>query len=270
MRTWLCLAGLAIACSTSDEVARPPPPAQLHVYVDDIMVAAIEPAQVATWPRLDTLVPVQARRLGMWETINIRGRADQSELNKPFDTYRDLVPVLFPGEGGAPAFGMFDAVELANKGKPRFREDTVREIRIKMARGTERGEHESDERGGSDLTKLELLIKAPTGDVLLTGDKLLAIKREPQPDDTGDEARGWRLATVLQVAGVKRFQRLLLTDAAGTNLTLEKADLDRKTAVPFIKLNRQGSLRFRVYRKQGTGWQVTSGLRALTKIAVVE
>jgi hypothetical protein len=54
------------------------------------------------------------------------------------------------------------------------------------------------------------------------------------------------------------------------NLTLEKEDLDPKLAVPFIKLNRQGSLRFRTYRKQGTGWSMGGDLRGLRKIQVLQ
>jgi hypothetical protein len=142
-------------------------------------------------------------------------------------------------------------------------------IRVSVAAGTGRGEHESGEGGGSDPSQLVLTIKTASGETKLKGDKLLAIKREPQPGETG-EGKGWTLATILDAAGVKTYERLRLTDAGGTNLTLEKADLDPKTAIPFIKLNRQGSLRFRVYKKQGDGWQASGDLRALAMVEILK
>ena len=82
----------------------------------------------------------------------------------------------------------------------------------------------------------------------------------------GGDAKGWQLVTVLDAAGIKHFDKLLLTDAAGLTLTLEHKDFDGKTTIPFIKLNRQGALRFRIFKKQGDGYQATGDLRALTSI----
>jgi hypothetical protein len=274
MRTWLCLAVALAACGgKSDEPAPPPPgnaaPAKVELYVNDAVVATLDAAQVSGWPRLDTLLPVSARRIGTWDAVYIKGKTDKpSEISRPGDTYRELVAALFPGEGGAPAFGMFDPVELGKKGKPALREDYVREIRIKVAQNTGRGEHESGEGGGNDPTKLVLTIKTATGDTVIKGDKLLAMPREPQPGEDGDP-KGWTLKAILDAAGVKSFERLMLTDAAGLNITLDKADVT-DSSVPFIKLNRQGSLRFRVFKKQGSGWQPTGDLRALTTIQVVK
>jgi hypothetical protein len=53
-------------------------------------------------------------------------------------------------------------------------------------------------------------------------------------------------------------------------LTLEKQDLDPKTNVPFVKLNRQGTLRFRVFEKQGDTWQPGPDLRGLVGIEVLK
>ena len=71
-------------------------------------------------------------------------------------------------------------------------------------------------------------------------------------------------------AGVKQYERLVLTGENGTNLTLEKQDLDPKTSVPFIKLNRQGSLRFRVYEKKGDTWQPGKDLRGLLRVEILK
>jgi len=61
-----------------------------------------------------------------------------------------------------------------------------------------------------------------------------------------------------------------LSGESGSSVTLEKQDLDPKTSVPFVKLNRQGQLRFRVFKKQGESWQPGPDLRGLTKIEVLE
>ncbi len=251
--------------------ASPPPPAitGTHLFVDDVDVATIQPAQVASWPRVDSLVPETARRLGKWQAIYIKGAKPKvSELNKPFETYRDYVPVLFPGENGKISFGMFDPVELGKKGKPALQEDGVLELRVKLASDSGRGENDHGGGSAADPSKLELTIKTAKGEQVLTGDKLLAIPRESMPGGGGD-AKGWKLVTLLEAAGIKTFEKLLLTDAAGLTLTMERTEIDDKT-VPFVKLNRQGSLRFRVFKQQGDGWTPSGDLRALTRIEILK
>jgi hypothetical protein len=93
--------------------------------------------------------------------------------------------------------------------------------------------------------------------------------REAPPGGEG-EGKGWKLSTILAQAGATKYERLLLADSKGTNLTLEKQDVDEKAAIPFVKLNRQGTLRFRVYRKQGDTWQPGSDLRGLTSVEILK
>src|SRR5262249_10730148 len=138
-----------------------------------------------------------------------------------------------------------------------LREDHLREVRISLAKDTGRGEHESGEGGGSDPTKLTITIKTPKGSTTLTGDQLLAVPREKVPG-TGD-GKGWTLAKVLELGGVKTFDKLVLTDAVGTNLNLDKSAFDAQKSIPFVKLNRQGKLRLRVFQKQGDTWQPGGG-----------
>src|SRR5215510_14478077 len=133
-----------------------------------------------------------------------------------------MVPAIFPGEGYRPAFGMFDPVELARRGKPAMREDNLKAIRIKFSRSATRGQNDDGGGGGSDPTALVLTVTSPTATAKLTGDKLLALPREPMPGNP--DQKGWRLAALLDAAGVKTYERLLLTGEAGTNLTLDKAD----------------------------------------------
>jgi len=92
----------------------------------------------------------------------------------------------------------------------------------------------------------------------------LALPREATPGNP--DQKGWRLTALLAAAGVKSYDRLVLSDASGTNLTLERADIS-DTSVPFIKLN---SRRAAAARAQEDGRRVErrGDLRALTAIDV--
>jgi hypothetical protein len=262
---------LLLACGHKDEpaVAIPAKPT-LEIFVDNQSVARVDTSQLASWPRLDSLVPVKARRLGTWQDVSIKAAAESKQLHKPSDIYRDLVPVVYVGDDGTPAFGMFDPVDLANHGKPKLGEHGVSEIRITLAQGGGRGENESGEGGGGDPTKLEIAIKTPTGESKLEGTKLLAIARQPMPGDDSKEPRGWTLTTILDAAGIKKFKKIMLSDVSGQALSLEQADFDPNASVPFVKLNRAGALRVTVFKKQGEGWQRAGDLRGLASIEVLE
>jgi hypothetical protein len=280
MRTWLCLpvvaatvlGAVSVGCSrdkpapapaTTGSAAATATPG-VELFVNDATVGTILPAQIAGWTRLDTLVPADARKLGTWALIRLEGAGPKpTEIARPSGAYPDMVPAVFPGEAGSVAFGMFDPVELARRGKPAIREDRVRAIRIELAQGGNRGQNDDGGGAAGDPTKLVLTVKTPAGTTTLTGDKLLAIPREAMPGNA--DQKGWRLATLLDAAGVKAYDHLVLTDASGTNLTLDRKDLDDKT-VPFIKLNKQGALRLRVLKQVGEGWNPAGDLRALVAI----
>jgi hypothetical protein len=239
----------------------------VEIFVNDTSVAKITKEQIASWPTLDSLVPEDSRRLGTWQVVYLKGaQAKPAELNRPSATYPDKVPAVFPGKDGAPAFGMFDRVELAKHGEPGLRQDAVSEIRIKLAKEGRGGDHQGGTGGVADPMKLVLAIKTPEGDKTLTGEQIMAIPRESMPGN--DDNKGWPLTKLLTAAGVTRYTKLVLVDAAGTSLNIEKKDFDDKTTIPFIKLNRQGSLRFRMMKKQGDGWQAAGDLRALATIKV--
>jgi len=279
MRTWSywVVALLTVACGNKSEdnpgpgpgtAATPAIPAPaVEIFVDDTSVAQITLEQIARWPRLDTLVPEDSRRLGTWQVVYLKGSEPKpAELNRPSATYPEMVPAVFPGEGGVPAFGMFDPVELAKHGKPGLRQDSIKQIRIKLSKTERGGDHQGGTGAGEDPLKLVLAIKTPDGDKSLTGAKIMAIPRESMPGN--EDTKGWPLTKLLTVAGVTKYQKLVLVDGGGTSLTIEKKDFDDKTIIPFIKLNRQGSLRFRMLKKQGEGWQPTGDLRALSTITV--
>ncbi len=245
-------------------------PGTMEIFVDNHSVAHVGTSQLAGWPRLDTLVPVSARRLGTWQDVSIKAAAESKQLHKPSDVYRDLVPALYAGSDGMPAFGMFDPVELANHGQPKVGEQDVSEVRITLAQGGGRGENESGDGGGTDPTQLKIAVKTPAGESTLEGAKLLAIPRQPMPGDDSNEPRGWTLATLIDAAGIKTFQKIMLSDASGQALSLERADFDPKASVPFVKLNRSGQLRVTVFKKQGEGWQRGGDLRGLASIEVLK
>jgi hypothetical protein len=281
MRTCCVLAvALALAGCKKDEAdaakqapAVQPPPAQLmsvEIFVDDQSVAKIALPQLGQWPRVDTLVPTAARRLGTWQDVSVKNKDKPLEIHKPSDTYRDLVPALYLAGDNTPAFGMFDPVELAKHGKPALGAEGVSELRIKLSQSSGRGQNESGEGGGTDPTQLKIKIKTASGESVLEGTKLLAIARQPMPGDTSNEAKGWPLVVILDAGGIKKFERVLLSDSTGSNLTLDKADFDPKTSVPYVKLNRQGALRVTVFKKQGEGWQKGGDLRGLAAIEVVK
>ena len=256
--------------SGSGGVAVPAVAKTVEVFVDDKSVAKVSGDDVAKWPRLDTLLPEEDRRLGTWQMLYLKGPsgAPVSEVTRPSTTYPELVPAIFPGEDGSPAFGMFDPVELAKHGKPGLHKDAINEIRIKTAGGDRGGDHVGNVGGNADPSKLVIAIKTPQGNHEFTGAQLLALPREAMPGN--EDTKGWRLTKILEAAGIKKFERLVLTDAAGMTLALGKHDFDDKTTVPFIKLNKQGALRFRVLKQQNGGWTPTGDLRALTTIQVTK
>ncbi|HEX3479894.1 MAG TPA: hypothetical protein VHT91_32965 [Kofleriaceae bacterium] len=256
--------GSASAAGPGSSVAATGVPGGVELFVNDMTIGSVQPSLIASWPRLDSLVPGDARKLGTWELVTISsGKPAPTALAQPATRFPDMVPAVFPGDGGAPAFGMFDPVELARKGKPAMREDRVTAIRIKVAQGGNRGQNDDGGGASADPTQLVIAVKTSAGMSQLTGAQVLALPREPTPGNP--DQKGWRLAALLDTAGIKAFAHLVLRDAGGNNLTLDRADVS-DTSVPFLKLNKQGMLRLKVYKKAGDGWNTAGDLRGLTAI----
>jgi hypothetical protein len=243
------------------------PSGTVEVFVDEQSVAKIAPADVAKWQRLDALVPEEARRLGTWEKLVFTSPpAVSSQLEKPAQNHPDKVPVIFPAKDGKPAFGMFDPVALANKGEPAFRADNLKEIRLTISKTERGGMHQGSTGEAIDPTKIVLKIKTPDGEKQITGPEILKLPREPQPGS--EDTQGWRVTQFLDAAGVTKYESITLADAGGTTVPLTKKELDPKTSNPFVKLNKSGQLRFRMFTKKGEGWEQGADLRALTSITV--
>ncbi len=240
-----------------------PAPHAVEIFVNDASVAKVTAAQLGTWPRVDTLVPSADRRLGTWTKVKLVG-ATASELSRPSAAFPDKVPVLFPGAAGAASFGMFDPVELAKRGPAAMTAAGVTEVRILVSTEGRGGEHSGGTGEGTDPSKLVLVFETATGETQLTGTQIIGLARE-----TVDDQQGWKLSALLTAAGVTTpYQQLVLLDAGGASIVLPKADFDDTAVIPFVKLNKQGALRFRIYTKQGAGWQATADLRALSRIKV--
>ncbi len=273
MRSWLCLF-VVVACGGKHDDPSPtvasgsaPAVAGVHVFIDDKDVATVTPEQVATWPRLVTLLPMSARRLGQWVSVSLKG-ATTTAVDKPSMTYPDTVPVLYPEAGGT-SFGMFDGVDLAKHAAPKMHVDQIKEVHIAVGKDSARGQNESGDGAGTDPAAIKLSVKPAKGpEQIVSGKTLLAMQLAPMPGNP--DSHGWTLTTILETAGIKGFSRLLLTDASGTNLTIDKADYDDKNTIPFVKLNRKGDLRFTILKKQGDGWDKSGDLRGLAAIEVVK
>lgn len=266
---------VTFACSSkSEDKPKDPGPASavapatdgVEVFVDEASAARVSVTDLAKWPRLDSLVPHDARRVGTWMALSFTTGGGASKLERPAQAHPDTVPALFPGKDGKPAFGMFDAVEYAKHGEPAFRVDDVRTVKLELSKQERGGEHQGGGGEGADITKLVLEITTKGGTKQLTGPEILKLPREAQPNN--DDTKGWRITQFLEAAGVKDYTAVTLFDGAGASLPLTKQDLDPATHVPFVKLNKSGVLRFRMFEKQGAGWAAGADLRGLAKIEV--
>ena len=104
MRTWVCLLVLVVACgdkkdpspatgSGTGSAVVAAPAGTIEVFVNDASVAKVTAAQIASWPRLDSLLPEDAQRLGTWQVVLITGADPKpAELNNPSSTYPQMVP----------------------------------------------------------------------------------------------------------------------------------------------------------------------------------
>lgn len=278
---WFAIAlSSAVACKekasekppATTEVKAPPAAAGVGLFVNETKITELDRGKAEAWPRLDSLLPTEARRYGTWEAISGKAGAggEAFSIKKPGATYGALVPALYPSPSGqGVSLGLFDPVELAKKGAPKVSHQELGELRVELDKSGMRGQN--DHQGGDavDPNTLKLEIDAGGKTLTMTGAELLALPRENAPDDDSGEHKGWSLTAILAAAKVPAPKRVLLSSEE-MNVTLEQQDLDPKSAVPFIKLNRQGSLRFRVYKKQGDGWAMGADLRGLHKVQVLE
>ena len=275
----IALAGfVALAsCKREQPRAAPPPSPAPSVTRDDVVVlvngkevAKLTSGAVDKYPRLDTLLPQDAQRLGTWAeitTVTADPSAVPSAIKSPAQAYPDLVPVLFPGADG-PAFGMFDPVELAKRGSAKVSHTKIREVRVTLLADGMRGQNDHQGGGIQDPTQLKIQISSTQGQKVLTGPELLAMPRVAQPD--GGDHQGWDLVAVLDALGLGTWAEVALADADGVSATVARKDLGADKGAAFLKLNRSGAIRFRVYTKTGTGWATGADVRGLASIKILK
>src|SRR5258706_15108408 len=111
---------------SGSSAASPQAPGTVAVFLNDKPVATIDAAKLATWPRLDAVVPVDANQLGTWTAIAIKGKTP-TDIPNPSNKFQAYVPALYPGPDG-PTLGWFDLVDLVHHGAAKTTYAGVTEI----------------------------------------------------------------------------------------------------------------------------------------------
>jgi hypothetical protein len=101
------------------------------------------------------------------------------------------------------------------------------------------------------------------------GEDLAKIKTVTAPQ--GDTSTpGWDVASVLAAEKITPTAKLIVTDEGGATVTITAKQLDPKTDLAFMKVNKQGQIRFRLFEKNsGGGWDVAGELRGVTTIELL-
>ncbi len=254
----------------------PPAGVKVALVVDGKPALDVDPGRAAQYPPIGALLAGPARDPSTWSALEVRPRQGEARTLTA-DEQKGKIAALYPDRGGT-AFGLFSPEELAKKARPAIAVTDVAEVRITLAAAKEGGGGGGDSGGGGDhgggggdderprpTADLKITIKGPAGEVVFTGDKLndLATVTAPSGDT---ETPGWTIPAILKAAGVEPTGKLFLVGEEGASLLLEPGDLDPATTMLYVKLNRQGQLRFRVFKKQGEVWDVTGELRGIKSI----
>jgi len=266
-------------------------PGQVQLLVDGKPVANADRAAAAAWTPLTSLLPANARDPKTWAIVEVHTHAGRiTTMPEPASTQPGLVAAVFPGRDGGIDFGMFTADELAKHGTPKLVEMDVSDLRVKLAQpvasgtdgsgsasdggsgggnGEGNGSNRAASPDGPDLTNIKLTIKQKSGDLELTGADLGAIAKVNAP--IGDTSTpGWDVASILAAKKITPTAKLIITDDSGASVTMTSKQLDPKTDLAFMKVNKQGQLRFRLFEKNSGGaWDVAGDLRGVTIIELV-
>ncbi|MCB9560673.1 MAG: hypothetical protein H6709_24675 [Kofleriaceae bacterium] len=271
---------LGAACKGKDKdqgAAKDPPRgptaegSRVTLTVDGKEVGSVDRGRAGQWPPLAALLPESARDPAGWGSLEVElATGKPIKFDGPAAGSPGHVAALYPGTSGI-SFGMFTPEQLAQKGKPGRELPNVVAIRLTLKVGgrgggdSGGGGNESDTERPRPSAALTFTIKAGDQEVVFTGDKLESIPTITAP--IGDtDTPGWSLVDVMKAAGVEPKGRLFIEGTEGANLLLEASDLDPATAVLFIKLNRSGQLRFRIFRKTATTWEIGGELRGIHSI----
>ncbi len=285
----LAAAALAIQCKHDRAAPAPhaisatPAPAAVTILVDEH--ALTSSVMLGRNPRPLTELVTGAPALDTWlalEAIDSVGKVHTTMT--PARTQAGKVPMLAmttdgvevgfgaPGGTGPLAEAVFGVTRVTIK---------VQGDKGAIAAqvGAQAGDHGTGDSGGqrehadegrpSAGPDLKIAITGASGESEFTGDRLAALPVIKAP--SGDtETPGWSLIDVLAAVGIDKPQVVHLTDGEGATLRLDASDFDPTKVVLYLKLNRSGVIRFRVFRRVGETWEVGGELRGITKIQVLK
>jgi len=252
-------------------------PLAIELVLDGKPATRLDASKLSAWAPLGSFLPSGAQNLDRWGALELTIGDKVERVDDPAKTHPGLVAAVYPSQG-APAFGFFAPQDLAKKGKPQWERVGVTKIAVTTrapvdAAGQGGSGGGNGEGGGAEnegdrpapSADLKITIVGPAGETIFTGDKLAPLPTTTAP--VGDtDTPGWTLDQILTAAGVSPKGKLVVYGEEGANLILEPSDLDPATAKPFIKLNRSGQLRFRLFRKSGTTWDIAGELRGISRI----
>lgn len=273
----LAVLGVLAAC----EQRRQPPPAAapvpLAVFQDDRQIATS--AALGAKPRALVEVAPGVPDPERWLAVVVFDASGAATTAvTPAKNHPEGPPALVAGKDGV-TFGFARGDELVDA-VPRVVKVVIKTKDDRGAIAAELGPsngagdgagggHENEGKARPVPTaELTIAIKGPAGESVLTGDKLAALPSIYAP--TGDtKSAGWNLTDVIAAAGLGGATAINLTDSEGANLRLDAADFDPKSTILYVKLNRNGQLRFRRFGKKGDAWEVTGELRGIKRIAAI-
>ena len=259
--------------SKKDEGAKPAANDKraIELTLDGKPVSTLDAAKLGAWAPLGSFLPSGSQNLDTWGAIEVTIGDLVERIDDPAAKHPGLVAAVFPGRGG-PAFGFFAPQDLAKKGKAQWERQGV--SRIAVTSRAAGGQGGGDGAGGGAENEgerpapspdLKITIVGPAGETVFTGDKLAPLPTTTAP--IGDtDTPGWTIDQILTAAGVSPKGQVVVYGEESANLILEPSDLDPETAKPFIKLNRSGQLRFRLFRKNGETWDIAGELRGISRI----
>lgn len=263
-----------LAPSSTGSAAPIRPLADVRVLLDGVRTPDVPATRLESWPPLELVLP-PGNAPGRWSALElVIGEARPPvRIERPHETYPGQVVALLPGASGA-SVGIFPPAALAARGKPTLEIPGVREVRVILAPAAARSRSNGGDGGGDgggeriEPATVTLSLSDRGGKRTLDRTTLDALPARTAP--LGDtEAKGWSLADLLGAAKAKPGKRWLLVDESGAKLELAATDLAPDRGFGFLKLNRQGQLRFKWFVRQGDAWRPAGDLRGLTSITAL-
>lgn len=255
--------GSAVAASPAEKDSPAAALEPAEIVVDGETVAKLTVADAVNWKRVDDLLPQAVRDTAEWKSIKVTNKRNRVlQLDDPKSTQAGRTAMLYPGQQQMLAFGMFDEAELKSKGAPR----TVYVDVIKLEIETREGRRQAPAPEQPTIrATLNMTINGAKLAVT-TGDLQKLPKITAPVGDT--ETPGWNLKDIIGLQGDVKFEKVLVLSEGAPPVEVSAADVANADILGFFKLNRQGVLRFRMYKRAGGSWDTLHELRGVTQITV--